>query len=114
MVEHPAMEPEDVIRLRAYFIWVDSGCEHGNDNAHWLTAENEIMLASMEAAAQVMALDIEIPKPASKRVIKKSKEVRAVRSSPAKPDPTDITGRTLVTARRPRPTRAVANASARR
>ena len=101
------MEPEDVIRLRAYFIWVDSGCEHGNDDAHWLTAENEIMLASMEAAAQVMALDIE-----SKRVIKKSKKVRAVRSSPAKLDPPDI--RTLVTARRPRLTRAVANASARR
>jgi hypothetical protein len=72
-------------------------------------AENEIMLASMEAAAQVMALDIE-----NKRVIKKSKKVRAVRSSPAKLDPTDIIGRTLVTARRPRPTRAVANASARR
>jgi hypothetical protein len=113
-MEHLAMEPEEAIRLRAYFIWVDSGCEHGNDNAHWLAAESEIMLASMEAAAQVMALDIEIPKPASKRVIRKSKKVRAVRSFPAKLDPTDILGRTLVTVRRPRPTRTFANASARR
>jgi Protein of unknown function (DUF2934) len=113
-MEHLAMEPDDVIRLRAYFIWVDSGCEHGNDNAQWLAAENEIMLASMEAAAQVMALDIEISKPASTHAIRKSKKVRAVRSSPTKLDPSDIMGRTLVTARRPRPKRAVANALARR
>jgi hypothetical protein len=108
------MELEEVIRLRAYFIWMNSGCEPGNANAHWLAAENEIMLASMEAAAQVMALDIGIAKPASERVLNKSNKRRAVQSSLAKSDLTDIMGRTLVTARRPRPTRTVVEVLAQR
>jgi hypothetical protein len=108
------MEPQEAIRLRAYFIWIDSGCVHGNANTQWLTAENEIMLASMEAAAQVMALDIGTAEPGSERVIKKSKKWRAARSPLVKSDLTDIMGRSLVTARRPRPTRTVVDVSARR
>ena len=33
------MQPEEAIRLRAYFIWMDSGCVHGNANIHWLTVK---------------------------------------------------------------------------
>ena len=108
------MELEEAIRFRAYFIWMDSGCEHGTANAHWLAAENEIMLASMEAAAQVMALYIGIAEAACERVIKKSKKRRAAQSSLVKSDLAGITGRTLVTARRPRSTRTVVDVSARR
>jgi Protein of unknown function (DUF2934) len=108
------MELEEAIRLRAYFIWMDNGCEHGNANAHWLAAEDEIMLASMDAAAQVMVLDIGIAEPGSERVIKKSKKRQAARAPVVKSDLTDIIGRTLVTARRPRPTRTVVDRSARR
>lgn len=96
------MELEEAVRLRAYCKWTDRGCEHGNADAHWLTAENDIMLASMEAAAQVMALDIDIVEPVSKRVIKKSKKLRAVQPPLSESDLIDIIGRTLVTARRPK------------
>jgi hypothetical protein len=108
-MEHLAMELEEDVRLRAYYMWIDSGCEHGNANAHWLAAENDIMLASMEAAAQVMALDIEIAEPATRRVTKKSKKPRADQTSLAKSNQIDIMGRTVATARRPKPLRTAAS-----
>ena len=31
------------IEKRAHEIWLSSGCSHGNDVAHWLQAENELL-----------------------------------------------------------------------
>ena len=31
------------IERRAHEIWLSSGCSHGNDIAHWLRAENEVL-----------------------------------------------------------------------
>jgi Protein of unknown function (DUF2934) len=61
------MDIEQAIRERAYFMWIDSGCVHGNADAHWLAAEvelatqaellaeAEVLAASMETVAQLMS-----------------------------------------------------------
>jgi hypothetical protein len=42
-------------------MWLDSGCEHGTADAHWLAAEiglaaeAEVLAASMETVAQLMS-----------------------------------------------------------
>jgi hypothetical protein len=43
------MELEQAIRERAYFIWLDSDCAHGNADAHWLAAEIELTAEVEEA-----------------------------------------------------------------
>ena len=32
----------DTVAMRAYQLWRDSGCAHGNDQAHWFRAEQEL------------------------------------------------------------------------
>ncbi len=32
----------DSVATRAYEIWRESGCAHGNDKAHWFRAEQEL------------------------------------------------------------------------
>ena len=32
----------DSIAVRAYELWRESGCAHGNDKAHWFQAEQEL------------------------------------------------------------------------
>jgi hypothetical protein len=44
---------EKVIRERAYHLWVEGGCEHGNAENHWLDAQREILRASLGAIASV-------------------------------------------------------------
>ena len=46
---------EKVIRERAYHLWVESGCEHGNADTHWLEAQREILSVSLEAIGHVAA-----------------------------------------------------------
>lgn len=33
------MAREDEIRILAYRIWEETGCQHGHDCEHWITAE---------------------------------------------------------------------------
>jgi DUF2934 family protein len=40
---------ETSIRERAYQIWIDSGCEDGHADAHWLAAQREILSVSLSA-----------------------------------------------------------------
>ena len=35
------VEPADVAS-RAYELWLESGCKHGNDQEHWFRAEQEL------------------------------------------------------------------------
>jgi hypothetical protein len=44
---------EQVIRDRAYHLWVESGCEHGNAETHWLEAQREILSASLSDLGRV-------------------------------------------------------------
>jgi Protein of unknown function (DUF2934) len=46
---------EQAIRERAYQLWISSGCEHGNAAAHWLTAQREIIRASLASIGRVTA-----------------------------------------------------------
>lgn len=34
--------PFETISMRAYQLWRESGCAHGNDQAHWFRAEREL------------------------------------------------------------------------
>ena len=34
--------PPDSVAMRAYQLWRESGCTHGNDQAHWFRAEQEL------------------------------------------------------------------------
>jgi hypothetical protein len=34
---------QEKIAIRAYELWQEAGCVHGNDEAHWLQAEREIL-----------------------------------------------------------------------
>ena len=40
---------ETSIRERAYHIWIDSGCQDGHADAHWLAAKREILSVSLSA-----------------------------------------------------------------
>jgi Protein of unknown function (DUF2934) len=42
---------ENLIRGRAYEIWMSGGCVHGQADQHWLAAEREILAASTAAVA---------------------------------------------------------------
>lgn len=44
---------EHTIRDRAYHLWLDSGCQDGNADGHWLAAQREILSASLEALGHV-------------------------------------------------------------
>jgi Protein of unknown function (DUF2934) len=49
-----AMQDLDkAIRERAYHLWVESGCEDGNADAHWLVAQREILSVSLGEMAHV-------------------------------------------------------------
>ncbi len=38
----PRAPSSDAIAARAYELWRESGCAHGNDKAHWFQAEREL------------------------------------------------------------------------
>ena len=40
---------EQSIRERAYQLWVESGCQAGQADVHWLAAQREILNASLGA-----------------------------------------------------------------
>jgi hypothetical protein len=42
---------EKRIRERAYHMWIAHGCEHGQAEQHWLTAEREVLATSTAVLA---------------------------------------------------------------
>jgi Protein of unknown function (DUF2934) len=38
---------EQVIRERAYHLWIADGCNDGNADAHWLAAQREVLASSL-------------------------------------------------------------------
>ena len=59
---------EQAIRERAFDLWIASGCENGNAEIHWLTAQREILGASLSAVGHVTAA-----KPKASKKSEKSK-----------------------------------------
>ncbi|MBW5434538.1 DUF2934 domain-containing protein [Bradyrhizobium canariense] len=62
---------EQNIRERAYQLWVQSGYSHGQAEAHWLTAQREVLASSLGAVARVT------PAVATKTKSGKSRKKRA-------------------------------------
>jgi hypothetical protein len=42
---------ERAIRERAYHLWLEGGCQDGQADAHWLTAQREIVSESLSEIA---------------------------------------------------------------
>ena len=66
---------EQAIRERAYHLWVADGCRDGAADAYWLSAQREMLTASMsapdlktEAAAPVAAAKKKAPAKAKAKV----------------------------------------------
>jgi hypothetical protein len=53
---------ERAIRERAYHLWIADGRQDGNAEAHWLTAQREVLAASLENLGSVSA-DTKTKKP---------------------------------------------------
>jgi hypothetical protein len=64
---------EQVIRERAYHLWIESGCEHGNESAHWLAAQREILSASLGELGRVTASEAKAEKPKKVRAPRKKR-----------------------------------------
>jgi hypothetical protein len=46
---HDQMAFEQAVSQRAYQIWEDCGCPHGDDTAHWLQAERDVRANNKKA-----------------------------------------------------------------
>jgi hypothetical protein len=44
---------EQAIRERAYCLWIESGCQEGSSEEHWLAAQREVLSASLGTFARV-------------------------------------------------------------
>jgi hypothetical protein len=55
----PALPAEQDIARRAYELFVERGCEHGQDWDDWLSAERELLAAPRAAAARDEVLSVE-------------------------------------------------------
>jgi Protein of unknown function (DUF2934) len=47
------MDLEQAIRERAYQLWLESGCEAGKSDVHWLEAQREVLAARLGVVARV-------------------------------------------------------------
>jgi hypothetical protein len=62
---------EQTIRERAYHLWVEGGCGHGNADAHWLAAQREILSVSLGELGRVTAGEAKAEKPKRARAPRK-------------------------------------------
>ena len=56
---------EEAIRERAYQLWLADGCQDGNQMAHWLEAQRELLASSLEQFGDVTATKARKSKKAS-------------------------------------------------
>jgi hypothetical protein len=59
---------EEAIRERAYHLWIADGSPEGKADIYWLTAQHDILAASVESAAGVA--DAVAAKPARRARVK--------------------------------------------
>ena len=45
---------DQAIRERAYHLWIADGCRDGNADAHWLTAQRDVLATSPGTPARVV------------------------------------------------------------
>ena len=61
---------EQAIRERAYHLWIESGCQEGRAEDHWLAAQSSILgalLGAREDAAEVSMKPKKVRAPRKKR-----------------------------------------------
>jgi len=63
---------EQKIRERAYHLWLESGSQNGNADAHWLSAQREILDGSLGKLGHVTKSS-KAAKPKSERASRKKK-----------------------------------------
>ena len=63
---------EQVIRERAYHLWMEEGCQHGKAEAHWLAAQREILASSLGALGNV-STSSKLAKKAPKKAASKTR-----------------------------------------
>lgn len=51
-------ELEQAIRERAYHLWLADGRRDGNADAHWLSAQREVLASSLRNFARVTVSDV--------------------------------------------------------
>ena len=51
---------EQAIRERAYQLWIESGCQDGEADAHWLAAQREVISVSLGELGRVARLGIRL------------------------------------------------------
>jgi hypothetical protein len=44
--------PDNLIRQRAYSLWLECGCPHGGDWEHWFAAKQQILAETQAATAK--------------------------------------------------------------
>jgi hypothetical protein len=54
---------EQAIRERAYHLWVAEGRRDGDADAHWLSAQREVLSASLSTFARVNSGQPKVSKP---------------------------------------------------
>jgi len=50
---------EELIRIRAYHLFIKHGCQHGHDLDDWLQAEAEVMGTKLGAASDEAATELD-------------------------------------------------------
>ena len=73
-------ELEQAIRERAYHLWVADGGRDGNADAHWLTAQREVLASSLGNFARV-TISAGTPSNAEKKRIKAPRPSRKRRAA---------------------------------
>jgi Protein of unknown function (DUF2934) len=89
MLQHGSFQMqnlEQAIRERAYHLWMAAGCHEGSADAYWLSAQREILTASVSTDAEISPAKADAPvvkkKPATKA--KAATTVTKVAAKPAK------------------------------
>lgn len=60
------LDLEQAIRERAYHLWMADGCLDGNADAHWLSAQREVLATSLGTLARV-TVDTQVAPSAKKK-----------------------------------------------
>ena len=71
-------ELEQAIRERAYHLWVADGFRDGNAEAHWLTAQREVLASSLGSCARVTVSDA-APSKAERKSLRKGNAAAAAK-----------------------------------
>jgi hypothetical protein len=70
---------EQSIRERAYHLWIADGCRDGNADAHWLSAQREVLASALGNFARVTSSDAATASPKSGKSAKSKAKTSATK-----------------------------------